>query len=108
MRHRVIKIALLAALLFSTSLAYADAVTFNWSTVTGATSYKLYQSADLGVTWTVIVTTGTPPISLNVPADKLYLYRVSAINATGETIQTSHGTWYNGLWETAPKQLTNQ
>lgn len=99
---------ILLAVLLLTVPAYADAVTFNWSKVANATSYKLYQSSDLGVTWVMIGTGLVPPVSILVPADKLLLFRVSAVNSLGETINMSSGSWYNGLFDLAPKQLTTQ
>lgn len=105
MRKLMVTLALIFA--FS-SVAIADALTFGWLTVTGATSYKIYQSGDLGVTWTLIGTVPAPPATIVVPADKLYIFRVSAVNATQEVINTSRGAWYNGVWETTPRQFWNQ
>lgn len=105
MRKLLVWIVLMVGL---STPAWADALTFTWIPSAGATSYKLYQSADLGVTWTVVVTVGAPPAVVNVPTDKLYLFRVSAINTAGEAVQQSKGAWYNGLWDTAPRSMALQ
>lgn len=102
------KVFAFVVVLLASSIAYADAITFNWSRVANATSYKLYQSSDLGVTWVMIGTGLVPPVSFIVPADKLLLFRVSAVNSLGETINMSSGSWYNGLFDIAPKALTTQ
>ena len=83
--------------LFVTAPAYAADVTLTWDASDGATSYKIYLSSDNGATWDAgtdvgNVTTFTYP---NVAEDGLILFKISAVNSTGEAISHWRGAWFD-------------
>ena len=93
----------LAILLFFgtiTSLNAAD-VTLQWDKSVDATSYKIYLSSDMGVTWDAGADVGDvlEHIVLGVSDSGLVLFKVSAINAHGESVNAWSGAWYNGDWK---------
>ncbi len=88
------------------SVAWADQVTLSWLPVTGAVSYKVFQSDDQGFTWTAVGTPAVNSLSLDVPGDKLILFRVSAVKDGLEGATTDKGAWYHGGWRLGPQQLT--
>lgn len=91
----------LGILCIASSFAYAADVGHKWDAVDGADGYRLYQSVDNGVTWvqTGSDVTTTTMTAIGVPDTGLVLFRVSAFNASGETIREWSGSWYNGDWK---------
>lgn len=101
-------LSLTGALSFSTN-ASAATVGLKWDAVPGATSYSIYQSVDVGATWTKVLDTQSYPVTIsNVPDTGLVLFRISAKNATQEQIRLEAGGWYNGSWSLAPRGLAVQ
>lgn len=84
----------------------ADQVTLKWDVVTGADTYKIYMSADLGVTWTLLTATSQPPYVAQVDGTKLLLFRVASVKGGGETASDWRGAWYNGTWNQQPSNLS--
>jgi hypothetical protein len=99
------KFILVWALCMIPNWLWAANLTLTWTPVTGATGYTLYQSSDGGVTWTKGPTAAAPPMAVQVPDDKLILFRLSATNATQETINYTKGAWYDGALNLAPTGL---
>lgn len=62
--------------------------TLNWSAVTGASSYNVYKSG----TQTATGVTGTSYTVTNLMPGTSYTFTVSAVNASGESSQSSAGT----------------
>lgn len=86
-----------ALILLTTTVAFSADITQKWDPVTGATGYKLYQSADAGATWAAPIDCGAATQwTLTVPDDRLYLWKVSAYNADGEGVAHWRGTWFDG------------
>ena len=72
-----------AAPTLTATVVSATAVNLSWTTVTGATNYKLETSADGGSTWTTLATQTTTAFSnTGLTTDSPYKYRVSATNGT--------------------------
>jgi len=86
-------------LIFAVNCLAAD-VLLKWDAAQYATGYKLYISADNGVTWDAGIDVGnvTQYTYLGVPDTGLQLFRVSAYNQYGETITAWAGSWFNGDW----------
>jgi opacity protein-like surface antigen len=84
------------------TVALAADVKLSWDPVDGATGYKIFQSLDVGQTWTQVadVTNGsTVETTLTGEPDSgLILYRASAYNENEEALRTEAGAWYNGDW----------
>lgn len=80
----------------------AASITLSWQPSTGATSYRIYQSVDRGLTWTQVLETGTTSAVVVTPDTGLTLYRGSVLDETGESIRFEYGAWYNGDLLTAP------
>lgn len=53
-------------------------IVLNWSSVPGATQYKVYQSAALGGSYTLILTTSATTATIAAPADAVRIYKVGA------------------------------
>jgi hypothetical protein len=83
-------------LLFPTSCFAADVV-LRWDASIGATGYKIYKSEDNGVTWGTGLDVGnvTTHTYTNVIETKLVLFRISAYNASVESIRLWSGAWYD-------------
>ena len=62
--------------------------TVSWTPVTGATSYNIYWNTSSGITaaWTKIDGAISPYVHAGLTAGSTYYYRVSAVNAGGETL----------------------
>jgi hypothetical protein len=99
------KFILVWALCMIPSWLWAANLTLIWQPVTGATGYTLYQSVDGGTTWTKGATVTTTTTNVTAVDDKLILFRVSASNASGESISFTKGAWYNGAWGVSPTGL---
>jgi titin len=71
----------------------STSITVSWTTVSGATSYKVYRSAASGGTYTQVGTPATSPYSdAGLTASTAYYYKVSAVNSAGESGQSSYAT----------------
>jgi endo-1,4-beta-xylanase len=84
--------------------ASSSSITVSWTTVTGATSYKVYRSSTSGGAYSLI---GSPASNTytdtGLSASTIYYYEVSAVNAGGESGQSGYvsvttinpfvGTW---------------
>lgn len=81
--------------------AFAADVINEWAASAGATGYKIYKSEDLGVTWSAPVDVGNVVSYtwVGVVDTRLVLFRVSAYNASGETVRYWSGTFWNSLWK---------
>lgn len=65
-----------------------SSIALSWANITGESAYKVYRSADDGLTWTHLTTTGANIVSFTdagLAANARYLYRVSAVNGGGES-----------------------
>lgn len=82
------------------SFAYAIDVPLSWDAVSSADGYKVYQTDDIGVTWTMVAdVTETNTTILNVPDTGLVLFRVSAYNSGCEVLRSWSGAWANKMWD---------
>ena len=88
---------LLLILLLISSTAFAANVTLDWDAVDGATGYKIQMSTDLGANWSVPVDAGTtkPFVYVNVPEDKLVMFRIAAYNDAMDVYNYHAGVWYD-------------
>lgn len=67
--------------------AQAADFTLKWDASPGATGYRIYQSVDMGATWTMIQEVGAvTEVALTGQPDTLTLYRAGAFNSMGEAI----------------------
>ncbi len=73
-------------------------ITLKWDAVTGATGYKIYTSTDGGTTFGPALDVGsvTTRIMTGQADNVLILYKVSAYNASAETVSHWQGAWYDG------------
>jgi hypothetical protein len=87
---------ILIFLLLSASAMAAD-VRLDWDASTGATGYKISMSTDLGATWQTPVDAGmTKPFTyLNVPEDKMIIFKVAAYNTGTDEWNNYAGAWYD-------------
>jgi hypothetical protein len=83
--------------------AFAGTETVTWDAVADATSYELYQSVDVGVTWTTIASptalvacNGTAKCSatLALPSTGYVLLRVASKNVVGTSVRFGSGLWH--------------
>lgn len=96
-------IVITAVVLGGWLLSHAATVTLLWDPVTGATAYRIYRSADQGVTWVQAAEVADPTAQLlGEPDAGLLLYRASAVNSQGEAVRMEFGAWYNGTWLPIP------
>lgn len=78
-------------------------LTLEWKAVTGATGYRVYLSTDNGATWDAGADIGPGnPINghltatyIGAPESGLILLKISAYNATAETVTDWQGVWYD-------------
>ena len=85
----------LLSLLF-TSFCFAAEVTLDWNNTPGATLYEIDMSLDYGVTWKPAVeATSKPFVYVDVPEDCLVLFRITAFNNFGQTVNRYAGAWYD-------------
>jgi hypothetical protein len=80
-----------------TGSALAADVVLRWDAVTGATGYKIYQSTNLGSTWSTGTDVGnvTTRTVTGVIETGMVLFRISAYDANGEQVRTWSGAWYD-------------
>jgi hypothetical protein len=104
MKTIVITLTLLVAIAFFSTPVNAADVTLRWDPAAGATGYKIYSSSDNGVTWStpVDVANVTQKNLTSQPDNVLILYKVSAYNATSETVAHWMGAWYDGRKKPLP------
>jgi len=99
---RLFLAAILIMAMATTTMA-AD-VDLSWDASNDATGYKVYQSADLGATWSVGFDVGnvTTYLMTGVADTGIILFRVSAYNANGEAVRYDAGVFYCGDCEPPP------
>ncbi|HWQ41107.1 MAG TPA: protease pro-enzyme activation domain-containing protein [Desulfosporosinus sp.] len=74
----------------SVSSSSATELDLTWSTVSGATSYKVYQSTSVTGNYILVGTSTTASYSdTNLSESTTYYYKVSAVNSNGEGPQSS-------------------
>ena len=75
----------------SASAYSSSQITVSWSSVTGATSYKIYRSTSSSGTYSEVATgqTGTSYDNTGLSASTTYYYKVAAVNASGTSAQSS-------------------
>ena len=95
-------IVITAVVLVGWLLSHAATVNLVWDPVTGATTYRIYSSADQGATWAQVIEVATPTAQVTAPDAGLILYRASAVNSQGEAVRMEFGAWYNGTWLPIP------
>lgn len=97
MRKVLYTMFIIFAVLFWFTPSKAADVTLDWDAVPGATGYKIQMSTDMGVTWSAPVDAGTtkPYVYVNVPEDRLIMFRASAYNTAAEAINKYAGVWYD-------------
>ena len=91
-------ISLIMMFVFAATTFCAE-VSLKWDAVDGATGYNLYQSFDMGATWSTGADMGAQvAVTVTVMEAGLVLFKVSAYNANGETVTEWQGAWYNYQW----------
>ncbi len=85
------------AVLVGYQAAQAADVTLRWDASAGATSYKVYQSLDNGLTWSIGVDVGNvvQTTITGVPETGLVMFLVSAIKGGVESLPVWRGAWYD-------------
>jgi hypothetical protein len=64
---------------------FSSSILLSWSSVSGATSYRVYRNTSTSGTYTLIgSSTTTSYTDTSLSAGKPYYYRVSAVNSAGE------------------------
>lgn len=96
---RLLIYSMIVFLLF-TNIALAVDATLAWEVSEGSTGYKIYKSLDNGVTWDTGIDVGnvTNYLYTGIEETGLVLFRVSAYNTAGDTINYWSGAWFNYLW----------
>lgn len=62
--------------------------------------YRVYQSTDIGLSWTLVADVNATTTTLsNVPDSGLILFRVSAYDGQSEAIRYDAGAWFNSDWQ---------
>ncbi len=86
------------AVLFGYGIARAGDVGLKWDAAIGVTGYKVYMSTDVGVTWLAPKDVGNviTYTYVGIVEDRLIMFKISAYNATGESITHWAGAWYDG------------
>jgi len=71
--------------------ASSSSITISWSSVTGATGYKIYRSTSYSGTYdSVGTTTSTSFTNTGLLSNTTYYYKVSAYNSSGASSQSSY------------------
>jgi fibronectin type 3 domain-containing protein len=74
----------------SASAESSSSITVSWSSVTGATGYKVYRSASSSGTYSSVGNVTYPSYTdTGLTANTTYYYKVSAYNSAGESAQSS-------------------
>src|SRR5665213_4280528 len=70
------------------TVASATSINLAWAAILSATAYKIERSTDGGTTWSTLVASQAAVTYANtgLTADTAYSYRVTAINATGNSV----------------------
>jgi hypothetical protein len=90
------KLVLILAMVLVPVVTFSADVPIAWNAVHGATGYNLYQSFDVGVTWTAPADMGNQISATVVVVETgLVLFKIGAYNANGETITEWQGAWYD-------------
>src|SRR5258708_6078475 len=77
-------------------IGLADTITLSWDGVPEATQYAVYQSLDGALTWAKVATIRNTAISIEVPGDRLVIFRIGAQISGAETPTLDKGSWYFG------------
>ena len=108
-RSRAIHLGVGMGLLLGAYTSEAAPLTVLWSPATGATSYRVEQSVDGGMTWTTIATVatdvcgdGTCDAAVVAPDTGRTLFRVVALNAAGAVVLDRLRTEYCGSCPVLP------
>ena len=77
----------------SASAASSSSITVSWSSVTGATGYKVYRSTSSSGTYSSVGDVPTTSYTnTGLTAGTTYYYKVSAYNSAGESAQSSYAS----------------
>lgn len=92
------RLLIVLVIMFMAFSVQAKDLDMEWDTSQGATGYKIYVSADNGVTWDAGLDVGnvTAYKYLNAPETGLLLFRVGAYNSQAVVIRHDSGAWYDG------------
>ena len=75
------------------TLSWAGTYVLTWPPVDGATGYVIEQSVDAGKTWAVVYNDVGTSAVIATTTKQLYLYRLSAKNASGQITRQDAGAW---------------
>ena len=92
-----ISVLIVGFLFLMVGVCSAADVALKWDASDGATGYKIYKSLDLRATWDAGVDVGsiTTYVYTGIREDGPVDFRVSAYNATGESVRYWSGAWYD-------------
>jgi fibronectin type 3 domain-containing protein len=77
----------------SATAASSNSITVNWSTVAGATGYKVYRSASSSSSYSNVGDVTTVSFTdTELTASTTYYYKVTAYNSAGESSQSSYAS----------------
>jgi len=104
MKANLITLSIILTITLAAGFVGAADFTLRWDPVTGATGYKIYSSSDNGTTWSAPIDAEnlTQKNLTSQPENTLILYKVSAYNATSETVTHWMGAWYDGRKKPLP------
>jgi len=91
-------VIMLLLLLLAVAPASAWTELYSSAPVTGATTYVLERSVDLGETWTIVSTTTKPKHRYTGSETGLTLFRFSACNVNGCTTRAADVIGHNEAW----------
>jgi len=75
-------------------MASATSVTVTWSSVSGATGYRVYRSSSASGSYSLVgSSTSTSYTNTGLTSNTAYYYKVSAYNSIGESSQSSDYGW---------------
>ncbi|MFC2095299.1 fibronectin type III domain-containing protein [Candidatus Bipolaricaulota bacterium] len=86
----------------SASDQWCNQIMVSWSTVSGATSYKIYRATSSGGTYSYIGYNNTSPYSDNSTPGETFYYKVSATNDCGESALSDYDEGYRTAVPVAP------
>lgn len=67
-------------------------INITWNSVSGASSYKVYRSSSSSGTYSLLESTSSTSYTDNSPLSGYNYYKVSAVNSTGESTQSSYAS----------------